>query len=59
MTHEMFACARPQGARPTGEKEERAGATFSIWRTETREYLRIERGRDETWFRMEVTNEIA
>ena len=53
MNQQLFACARPQGARPTGEKEERAGATFSIWRTETREYLRIERGQSEHWFRLE------
>lgn len=52
---ELFACARPQGARPTDEAGELCdGLTYRVWRTETREYLHIERcGSVDHWFRLE------
>jgi hypothetical protein len=53
---QLFACDRPLGASPTGEAESSAGATYTTWRTETREYLRIERGNSERWFRQEVVH---
>lgn len=55
--YEAFACRKPQGARATGETERLPnGAVASIWRTDGREYLRIE-GADDTWFRLELRNE--
>lgn len=53
MKQQLFACQRPQGASPTGEAEIRAGATYTTWRTEAREYLRIERGQSEIWFEVQ------
>jgi hypothetical protein len=48
--NQLFACDCPQGASPTGEAETAAGATYTNWRTETREYLRIERPESDRWF---------
>ena len=50
---QLFACNRPQGASPTGEAETAAEATYTTWRTETREYIRIERRDSESWFEVQ------
>ena len=59
MKYEAFACTKPQGARATGETERLpTGAVASIWRTDGREYIRIEmNGSKDSWFRLEVSHE--
>jgi hypothetical protein len=45
MTPELFFCAKPQGARPTGEPD--------VFATEQQRYLRVRTKGEERWYRME------
>jgi len=58
--YEMFACARPQGARFAGESERNGATVYSIWRTEAHEFLRVQRaGADIGWYRLKEVQDAA